>query len=132
MIDLGVQAQEMSFACSLYKDVTLAPIQFISFLCCSVGITLAGHYDSPNHLCESCTVQVILFLSAYWLKCYAVQSKELTPTGAQQKMCLVYRVLTSLCQFLIHLESQIDFVSLFLYKNVRQCYVKLYRILCLS
>lgn len=36
------------------------------------------------------------------------------------------------CQFLIQLESQIDLVSLFLYKNVGQCYVKLYRILCVS
>lgn len=91
MIELGVQAQEMSFACSLHKDVTPAHIQFISYLCCSVGITLGGHYDSPNHLCVSCTVQVILFLSAYRLKCYAVQSEELTPTGTQQKMWLVYR-----------------------------------------
>lgn len=139
MIELGVQVQKTSFACSLKNDVKhvnipLANIQFISYLCCSVRITLVGHYHSLSHLCESYTVQVILFLSAYWLKCYAVQSEELTPPGFPIENVPGLQVYWHpfVCQFLTQLESQIDLVSLFLYKNVRQCYVKPYRILHIS
>lgn len=60
MIELGFQVQKMSLVCSLkndalYANISLAHIQFISDLCCSVRITHVLQYHSPNHLCESNT-----------------------------------------------------------------------------
>lgn len=60
MTELGVQVQNMSLACSLkndalYVNISLAHIQFISDLFCSVRIANVLHYHSPNHLCESNT-----------------------------------------------------------------------------
>jgi len=58
-IELGVQVQKMLFACSLendtlYANISLAHISFISYLC-SVRIINVVPYQSPNYLCESNT-----------------------------------------------------------------------------
>lgn len=135
MIELGIQVQKMSFACSLkndalYVNTSLAHIQFISYLCCSVRLTHAVHYQVPNHFCESNSASNFISTSLLIkMLCNTEWRTDSNKIPAENVPCLQMYRHPFVCQFLIQLERQIDLISLFLNKNVRQYYVKHYRIL---
>lgn len=92
-------------------------------LCCSVRITHVIRYHSPitsvNHSASN-FLSTILLIEMLRNTEWRSDSKKI-PTENVPSLQVYWHPF--ICQFLIQLKCQIDVVSLFLNKNVRQCYV---------